>query len=214
MKASVWVTLARSVLTAILILTAAIAVPILWRGFYYAHIDALALADNTPWSREQIVTAYDQMLDYCIGAADFGTGELRHSDEGAAHFADVRRLFILDLALAAASAGGLLLTLRLREKPVRGLGSAFWGAGGLLAVICVTAALAATDFDRAFELFHALFFPGKSNWLFDPHTDEIIRVLPQEFFRNCALLIAGLIAVACAVLIIGELLKRRRALKR
>lgn len=204
------VTLLRSVLIALFILTAAIAVPILCRGFYYAHIDALELTEKTPWSREEIVTAYDEVLDYCTGLASFGTGVLKSSADGQAHFEDVRTLVILDLVLAAASLLLLVLSAFLREKPLRGHSSAFWGASGLLAVLSVTAVLAALDFDRAFELFHALFFPGKTNWLFNSATDEIIRVLPQEFFRNCALLIFGIVLLACAACIIADIKKKKR----
>lgn len=212
MKQYTSVTVLRSVLIALFILTAAIAVPILCRGFYYAHIDALELAEKTPWSREEIVAAYDEVLDYCTGRADFGTGVLKSSAEGQAHFADVRVLFILDLVLAAASLLLLVLTVCLREKPLRGHSSAFWGSVGLLAVLCVTAFFAALDFDRAFEMFHALFFPGKTNWLFDAATDEIIRVLPQEFFRNCAILIFAIVLLACALCIAFDI-KKKRALK-
>ena len=63
-------------------------------------------------------------------------------------------------------------------------------------------ALAALDFDRAFVVFHSIFFPGKTNWLFDWHADQIIRVLPQAFFRNCAILIGGgLVTMAGGILI-------------
>lgn len=205
MKKHAAVTVLRSALTALFILTAAIAVPILCRGFYYAHIDALELESKTPWSREQIVRAYDEVLDYCTGKAQFGTGELKSSADGQAHFADVRTLFILDLVLAAASLCLLLLSLRLKERPLAGHSSSFWGAVGLLSVLSVTAFLAALDFDRAFELFHALFFPGKTNWVFNSATDEIIRILPQVFFRNCAILIFAIVLLACLACILADL---------
>ena len=49
---------------------------------------------------------------------------------------------------------------------------------------------------------HQIFFPGKSNWLFDWRTDPIILALPQEFFRNCAILIgAGLVIFSLSLLI-------------
>ena len=51
--------------------------------------------------------------------------------------------------------------------------------------------LAALDFNRAFVVFHSIFFPGKSNWIFDYRTDPIILVLPQNFFMHCAMLIAA-----------------------
>lgn len=55
------------------------------------------------------------------------------------------------------------------------------------------------DFDKAFVVFHHLFFPGKTNWLFNPETDEIIQVLPEAFFRDCAILI-GAVAVGFGLL--------------
>ena len=70
-------------------------------------------------------------------------------------------------------------------------------------------ALAALDFDRAFVAFHALFFPGKDNWLFDPAQDQIINILPQEFFRSCAILILGLLTAGCAALIAFDLTRKR-----
>ena len=66
----------------------------------------------------------------------------------------------------------------------------------------IAAALAATDFDRAFTAFHGIFFPGKENWLFDPATDPVILLLPEEFFRNCAIAIAASLLLVCLALIL------------
>ena len=82
-----------------------------------------------------------------------------------------------------------------------GRGPGFWAASGLGAVFLTVGGLAALDFDRAFTIFHALFFPGKDNWIFDWRTDPIILFLPQAFFRNCALLILALLLFWCAVLL-------------
>ena len=76
---------------------------------------------------------------------------------------------------------------------------------GLGVTFLVVGGLAALDFDRAFALFHALFFPGKTNWLFDWRTDPIILFMPEEFFRNCALLILILLLLWCGVLIAADL---------
>ena len=73
-------------------------------------------------------------------------------------------------------------------------------ACGLGGGILIVAALAATDFDRAFTIFHGVFFPGKENWLFDPATDPVILLLPEEFFRNCAIAIAASLLLLCLVL--------------
>ena len=204
-----------AVLAALTLLTAAVAVPILCRPFYYAHIGPMELEARTGLTREEIITAFDEMLDYCLGADEFSTGVLRWSESGKAHFTDVRVLFLLDLRVLAASAALLAITLLSARKtgrtPARplGRGPAFWAGAGLGGAFLTAGTLAALDFDRAFVLFHALFFPGKDNWLFDPAADQIINILPQEFFRNCAILILALLALGCAALIFRDLRPKR-----
>ena len=186
--------------TALFIFTAAIAIPILLRPFYYAHITPLALEEHTGLSRAQILTAYDEMMDYCTGRTDtFSVGGLSYTQAGRDHFADVRGLFLLDLWTAAVS-GAILLGWAvvgsrspIRPRRFHNRGFLFWGSTGLCVSMLCVGGLAALDFDRAFTLFHALFFPGKDNWLFDPHLDAVINILPQEFFRSCAIFILALI---------------------
>lgn len=208
---------ALSVVTAVFILSVSVAAPILLRPFYYAHIEALGLEDATGLTRTQVVQAYDQMMDFCIGRTEeFSTGSLPWSPSGRAHFVDVRGLFLLDLRAAALS-GLLLLAWRLWKKksavvPYRFLGHsfAFWGSAGLLSIFFILALFAALDFERAFLLFHALAFPGKINWYFDPHTDGIIRILPLPFFRNCAILILALTTLQCAACMLPALRRKRQ----
>ena len=74
----------------------------------------------------------------------------------------------------------------------------------------ILGALVATDFDRAFEIFHAILFPGKDNWIFNSRTDPIILVMPEEFFMNCALFIGvGLVFFSAAIIAVNVILKRR-----
>ncbi|MDD6160546.1 MAG: DUF1461 domain-containing protein, partial [Oscillospiraceae bacterium] len=59
---------------AVFILSFSIAVPILCRSFYYAHIGPLRLEERTGLTRAEIKDAYTEMLDYCLGKSDrFGT---------------------------------------------------------------------------------------------------------------------------------------------
>ena len=119
--------------------------------------------------------------------------------------------------LSAEFYGLLLVCSRLKHvRPYcfRGRGPGFWAAAGLAAVFLVVGGLAALDFDRAFLIFHALFFPGKTNWLFDWRTDPVILILPETFFRNCALLILALVMLWCAVLIFADLWAGKRRKQR
>ena len=124
-------------------------------------------------------------------------------------------LFLLDLRVLGVSLGLLaaaLLYARFTGRtPARpwGRGPGFWAGAGLGGAFLLVGALAALDFNRAFVVFHVLFFPGKDNWLFDPAEDPIINILPQEFFRNCALLILALLVLGCAALILLDLRRGR-----
>lgn len=207
-----------AVMMALALLTAAIAAPILCRPFYYAHIGPLGLEEQTGLTRDEIMTAYNEMLDYCVGErGEFSTGVLKWSDSGRDHFTDVRGLFLLDLrvlACALGTLGALALLIwrgRMKPAPLLGRGPAFWAGAGLGIVFLLIGALAALDFDRAFVVFHALFFPGKDNWLFDPRADQIINILPEVFFRNCAILILALLVLGCAALIAFDLAGGKKA---
>lgn len=200
---------------ALALFTGAVAAPILCRPFYYAHIGPLRLVERTGYTEEEIRTAFDEMLDYCLGGEEFSTGALKWSESGKSHFTDVRFLFLLDLQVLACSLGLLaasaVLARRGRQRPARllGRGPAFWAGAGLGAACLIVAALAALDFDRAFRVFHTLFFPGKDNWLFDPARDQIITILPQAYFRDCAILILAILALGCAALIAFDLAQKR-----
>ena len=79
-----------------------------------------------------------------------------------------------------------------------------------IAVALVLIGLVSINFDKAFVIFHKIFFPGKDNWMFGPG-DQIINALPQQFFMNCAILIASSIVITCSTIIIVQLIKRKKA---
>lgn len=199
------------------ILTFSIGLPIYCRPFYYAQINALDLPEYSGFTETEIKAAYDQVLDYLtLPGKPFGTGVMAHSAEGAAHFADCKVLFDLNASVLLGSALCLLVLLVLRrlgktEAYRLGRRSAAFYAG-LAAVVLplVIGGLAALDFDRAFVVFHSIFFPGKDNWIFDWRTDEIILVLPQAFFMYCAMLIGASVLVFAGILLLREYRQAKR----
>lgn len=194
-------------------ISASVAVPILWRGFYMLHIRALDLPGKTGLDEQTIRTAFNEMMDYCTKNAPFGTGALRWSEEGMRHFADVKKLFLLDLRVLAVCSlllvVLLVVTRRVRPALLLGRGPSFYAGICLLLGAGLLTVLASRDFDRAFVVFHRIFFPGKTNWIFDYRTDEIILILPQVFFRNCAILAVSLLALFCAAYLFAGRKKRQ-----
>ena len=127
MKTSKPLAIALAALTALALLTGAVAAPILCRPFYYAHIGPLRLAERTGYTEGEIKTAFDEMLDYCLGGEEFSTGAMRWSESGKSHFTDVRRLFLLDLRAFAAALAALACLGLLAGGPASGRGPG-WGA--------------------------------------------------------------------------------------
>lgn len=199
---------AKAVLMALVILSGAIALPILFRPFYWWHIEPFGIPEYMGLTAEQIKQAYGEMMDYCMGLSHiFSVGVLSFSESGAAHFADVRNLFILDLAVFAISCVALsILCYVNRKEPLRLAGHTpgFWSAVGLGASFLAVGGLVAMDFEKAFTVFHKIFFPGKDNWVFDIYDDPVINMLPAEFFANCAILIFAVILLSCIGLLVYD----------
>ena len=205
-------------LSVILIITFSIGLPIYFRPFYYWQIDSLNIEKYSGADRETIIEAYDELLDYLtIPGNEFKTGDFKYSEEGKSHFEDCKKLFDLNLYAFIISAVGIILLLALKKMGVfevwRPFGmnilfsSGIYTLGGFL----IVGGLCAIDFEKAFTIFHMIFFPGKDNWMFDWNEDQIIRALPQDFFMNCAILILASIVTLClCCIIIGIIGKSKK----
>ena len=198
----------------ILMITFSIGLPIYFRPFYYLHIKGLKMVETTKWSYFTIKNAYDEVLDFLVLNKPFGTGELRYSSEGKAHFEDCKILFDLNFycLLGSFVISSVILILnkfkKIEIKRYFNFHPIFYSSIVAILIPLIVGILASIDFDRAFEVFHMIFFPGKDNWLFDPVTDQIIRVMPQTFFRNCAILIgASLLIITISSITIQIIIK-------
>ena len=203
---------------AVLIITFSIGLPIYFRPFYYMQIEPLGMPEATGRSYGEIKAAYDEVLDYLVlPDREFGTGVFAFSEEGASHFADCKGLFTLNGAALLVSLALSAVILILQKKGIIELskpkGLPLWSYSGVAVLVsfALIGGLAALDFDKAFEIFHTLFFPGKDNWMFDPRADEIITVMPEEFFMNCAILIlCSVIILSVGAIVAGLLIRKKR----
>lgn len=200
----------------ILMITFSIGLPIYFRPFYYLHINGLDMVENTRWSYEVIKEAYDEVLDFLVLNRPFGTGELRYSSEGQSHFEDCKILFDLNFycLLSSFIVSTVIIVLhkfkKIEIQRYFKFNPIFYSSIIAILIPLVVGILASIDFDKAFEVFHTIFFPGKDNWLFDPRTDQIILVMPQEFFRNCAILIGSSLLIITITSIVISIIKRNK----
>ncbi len=206
-----------AVASALCIISGSIALPILIRPFYYAHIKPLSLEQISGKAYAQIVDAYNKMLNYCMGLTnEFSLGEFEFTPDGAAHFLDVRKLFILDILVFLITAIFLvLLFIALKRKNMSlykpfGYSPLFFAAVFILVFFATIAMLVSINFNAAFKIFHKIFFAGKTNWSFNIYTDPIILVLPEEFFRNCAIFIFSALIIVCATIIVLDIKRHKK----
>jgi integral membrane protein (TIGR01906 family) len=130
------------------------------------------------------------------------------SEAGAGHFYDVKKLFLLNYSVLAVTIIPTGIFLGYLQKNRR-----FWRMLlptqiGMLAPV-VFGFFMFVGFDTFFIKFHELFF-SNDDWLFNPATDPIINVLPEQFFMYCFILFFILIEIFFLV----PFLLGRRELKR
>ena len=201
----------------IFILSFSIALPILFRPFYFLHIDALDLESVSGFQKSQIKESYNDLLDYLtIPGKEFSVGQLPYSDRGSSHFKDCKFLFLLDIfAMIASSITLVIMTILKRKLKWQSfkfgkIPASLCSAIGAVSLPVIVGVLAATDFDRAFKIFHKIFFPGKTNWYFSTELDPIINVLPVRFFMNCAILIGASILVFSLAIIFVNIKQKKK----
>lgn len=206
-----------------------------WDADTYAQKSRDALAGMS----EDEITAYlgmdadtqracaQRIRDYFAGRVDdmdfiLPDGTHAFNEKELSHMQDVRGLvrlgasvelilaiITLAIALGWRRAGKRLAPGDAAAATLAGLKS---GAGlfVLLAVAVLLAALA--NFRAVFELFHRLAFANE-NWLLDPRTDRLIRMMPQNLFETLCIQIA-LGALILPLLAAGAAWAHQIALKR
>jgi len=99
-----------------------------------------------------------------------------------AHLADVRGVLLACLMAGGLASIGLVVSFA-RSGQRQPLWRAV-GRGGALVLLGLVAlaVYTAIDFERAFDGFHALFFPG-GNYIFDPRSQSLVVLYPPEFWQ-------------------------------
>ena len=166
---------------------------------YTVDIEALSIAETSGLDREEILANYNAVMDFLtpFSSAEFDLPTLNYSETGAEHFVDCRNVFNGFYAAAAVSLSALAFVFSKKKLDKKTL--LFSGVFTLTIPVILGIAMA-TNFERAFVLFHAVFFKGET-WIFDPAIDEIINILPAEFFLHCGIfiVICWLLAAAAEI---------------
>ncbi|MEA5009051.1 TIGR01906 family membrane protein [Clostridium tyrobutyricum] len=182
------------------IILASVKLTLMIKPLYYFDIEYLSIENQSDFSKAEIVKNYDYVINYMLSpkVQEFKLPSIPYSKYGQIHFKDVKRIFTtIDILLIITGFLSTIgLTINIRRKTfyfIKQTSSMLI----LLPIVLLTALV--INFDRAFVLFHKIFFRN-DYWQFDPAIDPIINILPQEFFYHSALLIIILIVLSSIVL--------------
>lgn len=168
-------------------------IAIFFRPLYNWDISHLSLEEYSGLPKEEILANYNALIDYC---SPFYSGTLTLpsllvSPAAIRHFARVKIVFgIFDL-LAIFSFVILILYFIKKRKQITPSWLITCGITTLTVPILL-GVCCAFFWEKTFVYFHEIFFHG-DYWLFDWNKDSIIRILPDTFFLQCAVLIIGIV---------------------
>ncbi|MGM9903115.1 integral membrane protein [Enterococcus sp. 10A9_DIV0425] len=183
------------------LISLAIAITINFRLLYVFDIRYLNILNNTTLDQATLLQNYDQLMAYLnnpfqkvLELADFPM-----SASGLQHFYEVKQLFLLNYAVFLVSLIPSVFFIRNLRKEQRlwRLIRPFQIGMGVPVVIGFFMLI---GFDRFFILFHETIF-NNDDWIFDPRTDPIINVLPEQFFMHSFVLFFILLEVFFALVI-------------
>jgi integral membrane protein (TIGR01906 family) len=210
------------------VLCASIEIPTFTRSFYRMEYDKYHIPERIRISRDDLMTVTDKLLRYMQGRErdlvieTTIAGERREffNQREKDHMVDVKNLFIWVFRARVAALSLFVISMalllfgkrRFARTMLRTQAFArtmlqttaqayqitfliFIGASALLIF------LISRDFDRAFTLFHHIFFHNEL-WILDPSVDLLINIVPLEFFMDIAGCI-GISLVAAAAVIVG-----------
>lgn len=198
----------------VLVVTFSIAIPILWRDFYFFHIDLLNITEATGCSKSDLIMSFNELMDSLVFYKPFSEGVFDYSISGMNHFLDCRILFTLDLVALPISFIIFLVYIILiklnfiKVYRIKGMSILFYASFVPIVVLGALAIFALIDVNSAYAFFHAVLFPGKDNWIFNQYTDPIINALPEQFFLDCGILIFGAMLLILLVVIIFNIVRK------
>lgn len=180
--------------------------------FYEREYKKYQVADSLNMTMDNIMDVTDQMMAYLIGnKAELSVitdvdGETQDffNEQDRFHMGEVKNLFLGGLKIRNIMLVAVLLILILlaarKADMIKLLSRAYFVTLGITGVITIVlGGLFASDFDKYFRIFHEIFFDN-DQWMFDPATDYMIRMLPEGFFYDFVFRIGGFFVGSLAVL--------------
>lgn len=193
-----------SILAMIVIICISVTITVLARPLYYLDIEYLEIPWRSGISAEACKLNYDTLIDYNLlgGDEELVFPTLKMSETGRIHFEEVKEIFInmqlvSIVGIVAIVCFGVFVKKRGVCKDML-LWMKYTFPVTMVVALAVGLAMA-IDWQWAFTTMHEIFFDN-DYWIFNSYTDPVIKILPEEFFFHCGILIVILTIVQIAIL--------------
>lgn len=184
------------------IISSSITMSIRFKPLFLYDVKKFDIPNTIGVSYDKIVKNYDELMNYLNNrkVPTLSMSDFKSSEEGLIHFKEVKKLFSLNYTINVISLLGSSIFLiylfinGIVKKLKRPL---------IILFLCpiILTSIFLLNFDRAFTMFHKIFFRN-DYWLFDPDLDPIINILPQEFFMHSFIFIIILIELFVLILLV------------
>ena len=191
-------------LAMIVIICISVTITVLARPLYYFDIEYLEIPWRSGISAEACRLNYDTLIDYNLlgGDEELVFPTLKMSETGRIHFEEVKEIFInMQLVSIAGIVALIGFTLYIKKKGPQNsilLWMRYTFPVTMIVALAVGLAMA-IDWQWAFTTLHEIFFDN-DYWIFNAYTDPVIKILPEEFFFHCGILIVILTMAQIAIL--------------
>jgi integral membrane protein (TIGR01906 family) len=207
----------------LIIISQSIIFPTFFMPFFRWQYERLSVAETVQMEKDELMRVTEDLLDYMRNRRDsledvyaIVAGEERRffSDIEIRHMIDVLDLY--NIAFAARNISffimvALILVMVLRKYKVlfvlcrccREVLAAF------LILMTLLIGIIAINFERAFTIFHYIFFDN-DYWILDPRVDLLINMVPIYFFIHISIFIGLLLLISSLAIIVASTIYLRR----
>lgn len=202
---------AMTVICFLFILCTSIFIVLLLKPLYSLDLKLLKIPETSGYPAEVCKANYSVLIDYNMfwGPKTLNFPDFVMSESGVIHFAEVKRIFVIAEITSIVSAVLMIIGFSFAKK-----WKAYkWLPGGIvltLAMVAVVGFGCAFFWEKTFVLMHHLLF-NNDFWLFDPSTDPVIRILPDQVFLHlgAAIMAFMVIFMIIAGILYGRLKKKK-----
>ncbi len=179
-------------------------------ALYRFDVKHLNIEATSGYTYDVIMENYNALIAYCspffFGKLEFPS--LAASVNGLSHFADVKVIFNGCYVLLALSFIALCIVV-FRKRKLHDYHYLKTASITSITIPILIGLAMSINFNKVFVIFHKLFFRN-DDWLFDPVTDPVITILPEEYFMHCAIAIVLVIILGSLSLFLAYLIYKKK----